>query len=222
VSRNAAALVCVTLAVGAGGANAAAPRPDLAGVWTLNGGMSDAPRDVGFDPDWQDKETPAGGRSSGGGGGRSGGGGGGRGGRGGGSRSSGSGAVGSLKPRFESEEDSKKIKQLVTEVENPPATLTITQTDADVTIADARGISRMYHTNGKEQTIQLEAGPIGVVTRWEAAQLVIRYLVEKDRELRFTLSRAAGARQLLVTSQFAERGRGEIITRIYDLAVIRP
>jgi hypothetical protein len=125
-------------------------------------------------------------------------------------------------PRFESEEDSRKIKQLVNEVENPPATLTITQTDADVTIADARGASRTYHTNGKEQTIQLEAGPIGVVSRWEATQLVIRYVVEKNRELRYTFSRAAGSRQLRATAQFAERGRGEIITRVYDLAVISP
>jgi hypothetical protein len=212
VSRTAVVLLCVMLV---SGVKAAAPRPDLSGTWTLNGGMSDPPHDAGFDPDDQDTGSSSGGRG-GSGGGRSGGGGG-RGGRGDGGSSGGSSRVGSVSPRFESEEDSRKIKQLVTEVEHPPAALTITQTDVTVTVADAGGHTRTYHTTGKEETIQLEAGPIGVVSRWEPTQLVIRYDVEKNRELRYTFSRPAGGRQLRVTAQFAERGRGEIITRVYDI-----
>jgi hypothetical protein len=94
--------------------------------------------------------------------------------------------------------------------------MTITQTDSAITISDADGRTRTYHTNGKEETIQLDAGPIGVASRWEPAGLLIRYRVEKDREIRYTFARAAGARQLLVTTQFAERGRGQIIKRVYD------
>lgn len=122
-----------------------------------------------------------------------------------------------MTPRFESEEDSRKIRELVNDVKNPAATLTITQTDAAVTIVEASGRTGTFHTSSKEDTIQLEAGPIGVVSRWEPTELVLRFDVEKNRELRYTFSRAAGARQLRVTTQFAERGRGEIITRIYDL-----
>lgn len=43
---------------------------------------------------------------------------------------------------------------------------------------------------------------------------MVRYRVDKDRALRHTFARAAGARQLLVTTQFAERG--QIIKRVYD------
>lgn len=176
------------------------------------------PAEVGFDPDWQDSESAggrSGGRSGGGGGGRSGGGGGRSGGRSSGS-SGGSSGSGAISTRFESEEDSRKIRELVAEVKNPPATLTITQSDAAITIADSNGRTRTYHLAGKEETIQLEAGPIGVVSRWEPTELVVRYRVEKDRELRYTFARAAGARQLLVSTQFAERGRGQIIKRVYD------
>src|SRR5882762_9454764 len=47
------------------------------------------------------------------------------------------------------------------------------------------------------------------------AHRVIRYRVEKDRELRCTVARAAYASQLLRTPQFAERARGPIIKRGY-------
>jgi hypothetical protein len=209
-----AVLLCVMLAAGV---KAAAPRQDLSGTWTLNGGMSDPPRDAGFDPDYQDSGSSSGGGSTGGG--RTGGGGG-RGGRGGGSSgSTGSARIGSVAPRFESEEDSRKIRELVTEVAHPPEELRITQTDASVVVADASGRSRTYHTNGREETIQLEAGPIGVASRWEPTRLLVRYVVEKNRELRYTFSHPAGSLQLVVTAQFAERGRGEIITWVYDLVV---
>jgi hypothetical protein len=196
-------------------AELAAPRPDLSGAWKLDAGQSDMPGEVGFDPDWQDTESKSGGRGSGDGG-RSSGGGGGRG----GGRSAGSGGgssrIGAIAPRFESEEDSRKIRELVAEVKNPPARLAIAQTDAAITITDEHGRARTFHPTGKEETLQLEAGPIGVVSRWGPAELVIRYRVEKDRELLYRFARAAGARQLLVTTQFAERGRGQIIKRVYD------
>lgn len=194
----------------------AVEHPDLSGTWKLNGGNSDMPAEVGFDPDWQDTEPKSGRRSGGGGGGRSSGGGGGRGGGRSSGSSGGSSSIGAIAPRFESEEDSRKIRELVAEVKNPPASMTIIQTDAAITIADANGRTRTFHPTGKEETLRLEAGPIGVVSRWELTELVIRYRVEKDRELRHTFARTAGARQLLVTTQFAERGRGQIIKRVYD------
>jgi hypothetical protein len=94
--------------------------------------------------------------------------------------------------------------------------LTITQTDAAVTIVDARGRARTFHIGGKEDTLQLDAGPVGVITKWENAQLVSRWLVEKDRELRYRYSRDPVTRQLVVEVQFAEHGRGGLIKRIYD------
>src|SRR4051812_23259105 len=90
------------------GALSAAEHPDLSGRWTLNGGQSDMPAEVGFDPDWQDSESKSGARSSSGGGGGGGGGGRSGGGRG-GSRSAGGGGTssgGAIATNFESEEDS--------------------------------------------------------------------------------------------------------------------
>jgi hypothetical protein len=193
-------------------------RPSLSGDWTLNRAASDFPKDVGFDPDWQDSTGTAPGRGgSGGGGGRSGGGG--RGGRGGGGGQSGaSGAVPSTKPRFESEDDVRKIRELADEVKNPPPALTIVQTDTAVTIAFGRALTRTFHPTGKEETLQLEAGPIGVVAKWEPGQLAIRFRVEKDRELRYTFSGGTDAGQLVIQAQFAEKNRGEIIRRVYDVA----
>jgi hypothetical protein len=216
MTRAAAAAVWLAalLAAGAPVGVKAAPPPDLSGSWTLNRATSDLPKEAGFDPDYQDTGSSSSGGSRGGGGG-----GGGRGGgRGGGGGGGGSRAIGNIKPRLESEEDSRKIRELVAEVTHPAATLSVTQTPDAVTLADPDGVTRTYQTNGREQTIQLKNGPIGVVTKWEAAQLTIRYLVEKDRELRITVSRApeADVRRLVVTQQFTEKGRGEIIKRVYE------
>ena len=54
------------------------------------------------------------------------------------------------------------------------------------------------------------------MTKWDPAGLVVRYLVEKNRELRFTFARETGARRLVVSTQFAERGKGQIIKRVYE------
>jgi hypothetical protein len=202
--------------------HAAAPSK-FAGTWAFNVELSDAPREVGFDPDWQDSEGPANGRA-GGGGGRSGGGGGGGGGRGGGGRRGGGGGgsprsagAPNLVPRLESEEDSKKVQQLIREVRTPPTELTIRETETSITIIDARDWSRTYPTNGREDVVQLDAGPVRVTGKWEGPQLVLRYKVEKDRELRYSLSRdASGRLQMLV--QFAERNKGDVVKWVFDQA----
>jgi len=201
------AVLCSLVAVRVHGAS----RPDLSGAWTLNRDFSEFPSEVGFDPDWHDSDTAGrtGTGRSGGGRGR---------GRGGGGSVSGGGSsrAGSVSTRFESEEDSRKIRELMNEVKEPSEHLTITQMDAAVTIVDARGGARTLHIGGKEDTVQLDAGPVGVITKWENAQLVSRLLVQRDRELRYRYSRDPVTRQLVVEVQFAEHGRGAVIKRIYD------
>jgi hypothetical protein len=201
LTRIAAPLLCAALALGTGKVSAAVAPPDLSGAWTLNTTASDLPEEAGFDPDWHDSGQSDSGRSGGGG----------RGGRGGGGT-----GVGSIKPSFESEEDNRKIHELVAEVTHPPGAMTIAQTATTVTLSDKEGFSRAFYITGKEQTIQLKAGPIGVVTVWNGAQLVIRYLVDKNRELRVTFTRAADAKRLVMTSQFAVKGRGQVIKRVYE------
>ena len=131
----------------------------------------------------------------------------------------GSSRAGIVSTLFESEEDSRKIRELVNEVKGPSAQLTITQTDAAVTIVDAGGRARTFHAGGKEDTLELDAGPVGVTTKWENAQLVIRCLVEKDRELRYRYSREPGAQPTRGRGPVCRsRPRGELIKRIYDAA----
>ena len=186
-------------------------RPDLSGVWTLNRDLSEFPREMGFDPNWQagaSGETPGGTARSGGGG------------RGGGDRGRGAGG-GSLRlpaaaSHFQSEEDVKKIRELVHDVEEPPAQVTISSTSTTVSIADDRGRTRVFEINGKEDTIQLDAGPIGAVTKWDGAELLIRYRVDKNQDLVYRYGRVPGMDRLRVRVQFSDHGRGEVITRVYD------
>ena len=95
--------------------------------------------------------------------------------------------------------------------------MTITQTDAVVTVVDAAGHTRRFHPGGKGDTLELEAGPVGVVSKWENGQLVVRCQVEKNRELRYRYSHDPGTRQLVVETQFADHDRGAVIKRVYDV-----
>jgi hypothetical protein len=191
---------------------AASATPDLSGTWQINRTQSEFPDEVAFAPQLQDTgPATSSGRSGGGGGGR-------RGGRGGG------GAVVRLPSRTalpESEEDVRKIDQLMDEVKNPAATLTISQTDAAVTISDQQSGSRTFRTNGKEQVQQLKAGPMVTTSAWESGKLVIDYHVEKDRRVRYRYARSAGQPQLQIEVQLLEKGKGAPIKRIYDVISAR-
>jgi hypothetical protein len=191
-------------------------RPELWGTWTLNRDSSEFPREVGFDPDWVDSGSAggSGSRGGGGGGGSSRSGGGGRGGRGGG----GSIRLPPPSAHFLSEEDARKMRELVADVKEPSSRLTISRRDATITIADDRGRTRAFRTNAKEDTIQLDAGPIGAVTKWEGVELLIRYRVSDDQELRRRYSRDPATGRLVVREQLADHGRGQVITRAYDAA----
>jgi hypothetical protein len=208
-------LACSVVTAGVPGA----ARPVLSGTWVLNRELSDFPREVGFNPDWLAESSGGGqtgtGRSGGGGTSRSGGGGG-RGGR----SSGGGGSSRVLTPsaHFESEDDIKRSQELVDEVKNPSARLTTMQTDAAVTIVDDRGRAHTFHTNGKEETVELEAGGIGAITKWENAQLLVRYRVEKDRELQYRYGRDPATDRLVVEIRFADHGHGDLIRRVYDPA----
>lgn len=170
--------------------------PSLAGRWSLNRAQSEFPRDLGFGMD----VVSAGG----------------------GDRSvADAAAPGTMRgnnPRPVSEEQARNEQQLVAEVRNPPAFLAITQTDASITLTDERGRIRTFHPDGRDEFQQLDSGPMATVTRWDGPRLVVRYKVQSDRELRYTLSRASETGPLVVQVQFVERGGRDVVTRIYDPA----
>jgi hypothetical protein len=173
----------------------AADPPGLAGKWSLNRSLSEFPAEVGFGMDlmpasWARTDADRGGRG-------------------------GSDTV-TLPARRESEDDVRRARQLTDEVRNPPARLTVIQTGSSLTIVDERGRTRIFSLDGRDDVQQLDGTVAATTAKWEAGRLVIRYKVEQDRELRYTLSRKSDPPQLVVQAQFVERGGRGTITRIYE------
>ena len=178
----------------------AAPVPvDLDGAWKLNRELSQFPRDLGFGMD-----VVGGGRTTmtdpGG--------------RGGGGSSVSPGLVGN---RPASREEAENSKQLVNEVRNPPAGLTVASSAGTIVVTNEGGRARTYYPDGREAFTELVAAPVATVTRWEASRLVIRYKVEPGREIRYTVSRKASPPQLVVQAELLERGGRDTVVRVYDL-----
>lgn len=199
-------VVCVAglLAFPGGGevASAVTSRPDLSGAWRLNRELSEFPREVAFLSDWLD----AGGTGTDGRGG-------------GGRRGGGGGGNAKNRPPMsqpESEEDSLKVDQLMGEVKEPSPVLTIVQNEAAVAITDAHGVARTFHTSGKEDIQQLDAGPMATTCRWDGGNLVIEYRVAKGRQLRYTYARVAARSHMQVQVQLLEKAKSAPIVRIYD------
>jgi hypothetical protein len=174
--------------------------PSLAGTWTLNRGLSQFPRELGFGMDVLPPARSDAGDRAGAEGGLP------------------SGNPKSLTSRPQTEEEARNTKQLVDEVRNPAARLTIVQTADAVIITDAQGRSRTFHPDGREEFQPLDAGPVGTTTRWEGARLVVRYKVEQGREIRASYSRKADPSQLVVQTELLERGGRDAVIRIYEPA----
>lgn len=194
-------VVAASVAVTSGqGTPPAAGQADLAGTWALNRELSQFPREVGFGMD----VVPSG--------------------RSGSAEASGAAGVGasgnprSLTTKPQTEQEARNTRQLVDEARNPPARLTITQTGAVVTLSDGRGRPRTFQATGRDESVPLDAGPIAAVSRWEGARLVVRYKVETGREVRYTYARRTDPPQLVVQTEFLERGGHDIVTRVYDPA----
>jgi hypothetical protein len=172
---------------------------ELAGTWTLNRDLSQFPRDVGFGmdvvPTGRTVDSAAGiadeGRS---------------------------GNPRSLTSRPLTESEAKNSRQILDEVRNPPARLTIVQTPSAITVTDASGRVRTFHPDGRDEPQALDAGPMITTARWDGARLVVRYKVEPGREIRYTYSRKAEPPQLIVSAELIERGGHDTVIRVYEPA----
>jgi hypothetical protein len=186
-------------AMSAQGKPAAALPGDLDGMWKLNRELSQFPREVGFGMD-----VVGGGKTTmtdpG---------------RGGGGQSVSPGLVTN---RPASREEAQNSRQLVDEVRNPPASLTIAQKGGAIVVTDERGRERTYYPDGREAFTPLDAAPVSTVTRWEGGRLVIRYKVEPGREVRYTVSRRTSPAQLVVQAELLERGGRDVVVRVYEPA----
>jgi len=170
-------------------AAAAQQVPGFAGRWTLNRALSQFPREVGFGV-----AIPPGLAS--------------------GDREG--GAPVAYVPRNESETEARNTRELVDEVRTPSPHLTIVQSDTAISITDDQGRSRRFRPDGKDEFQPFGAAPVATMARWEGAFFVVRFKVAKDREVRFTYSRKLDPPQLIVQTQFVERGDRDVITRVYE------
>jgi len=200
-----AAVLTIALAVSVGGpGTASAQTPNLAGQWVLDREASQFPPGIGFTPDWF---TRAGGGApaptAGGRGGR-------RGGSAGGSR----GYI----PSFESEDDTKRVRQLTADARNPSVHLTIAETADATTITDDSGEALTFYADARHEELQLGGLSVGATSRRVAGKLEVVYEVEHDRTLRYTYSRSTPNR-ITVDVEFVEHGKaGDHATRVYDMA----
>ncbi len=204
-------------------AQAVAPdRPNLSGVWTLDWYLSDNPQQVaealridtgqrGDQAFGQERERGGFGGSGGGSAGRGAGGGTAR------------GAAAGARANQMSGDDQKRLEELTAAVQFPPTTLTLSQTDTDITIGTPSGAARTLRTDGKREKYQLEAGAVDRTATWEGPQLVVTYEVGHAGQLTYTYRVVPTTKQLLIKVTFARDGMpGPIeIKLVYDAAPSR-
>jgi hypothetical protein len=193
----AALLVAACVAAISGQGKPAAPvAADLDGTWKLNRELSQFPRDVGFGMDVTGAGRPAAGEAG----------------------MADAGDPGLVANRPASRQEAENSRQLVAEVRNPPARLTIARSAGALVVTDDRGRSRTYYPDGREAFTPLDAAPAATVSRWEGGRLIIRYKVEPGREVRYIVSRRANPPQLVVQAELIERGGRDTVVRIYEPA----
>src|SRR5262245_55738201 len=178
-----AAILTMAMVMGIVGPHtASAQTTNLAGRWILNREARQFQPVVGFTPDWFTNAN-WGARAGGGASAPSGGG---RGRRGWSASGSGRGYIGT----FESEDDTKRVKQLTADARNPTVHLTIAETAGATTITDDSGEALTYYADGRHQELQLGGLSVGATARRVADHFEVVYEVERDRTLRYTYSRA--------------------------------
>ena len=104
-------------------------------------------------------------------------------------------------------EDRKKMTELTGPIRFPPLTLTVSQTETEITIATGAGAPQTLQTNGKAEKRQLEAGAINRTATWEGPQLVVAYEVGHAGTLTYTYSLVPTTKQLLIRVNFERRPR---------------
>ena len=181
---------------------------DLTGSWTLNRASSQFPEEIGFGADPFGNAAGAPGGTSEGRGGRRGGGGGSR-------------PPEELRGRLvlpETEEDARRRRFLTDEVRLPPEHLILAVTPASVTITPDRGAPRTVQPGRRDEAVTI--GPITATTNatWDADRLTIGYNAEVGRVVRYTYALNRSPRQLIVDVEFAGRGGGDKVRRVYDPA----
>ena len=118
-------------------------------------------------------------------------------------------------------EDRKKLKELTDAIQFAPTMLTISQTDASVSIASAARGTQTLHANGKAERYELSSGTLDRTATWDGPELIVTYEIGRAGTLRYTYALVPATRQLLIRITF-ERRAGQAgpfeIKLVYDPA----
>jgi hypothetical protein len=202
-----AVAMMASLAASATGSAGVQNASAIAGVWTLNKSLSEMAPEIGFPVDWlpppETQQTGSGANSRGE------------------SRNRGRMPPPGTGPpgRRESSEDARRIQLLTEEARNPPARLMIVDSGNVVTITNELGQSRVFHPNGKEESVDLEGISVRTTTARDGEQLRILYRIDEGRTVRYTYSPSGTPQQLAVEVQFLEHGKGDKARRVYEAGV---
>ena len=190
-------------------AQSPAPGSSIAGAWTRNTDLSDAPSERGHQGDDSGRERGNGSGGGGGGGGRrrGGGGGGGFGGRGGG--------AGRGVPQG-NPEDMARMRDAMRDITNPSDHFIITQTDSMVVLTGADGRTTRLSPDGKK--IKDDNTKIERKTKWDGGKLVSEINGLGPGKMTQTFAADPEGKQLRITVVM-DGGRSNqprTITQVYD------
>ncbi len=200
-----AAALLLTRTPGGGAAEAAAPKTDFSGSWTLDEGLSEDPFEKMRDASGREGSGSGGEGGSEGGGMRGGGfGRGGFGGHGGfGGRGGGRGGGSAGTTPSELLEDSRH--------------LVIAQKDPELKITMASGKERLYYLDGRKVEEERNEGTVKVKTKRKGETVVVDTEYPSGREVVQTLEILKDVNRLAVTTKISGgRGRSFSFRRVYD------
>ena len=205
-----AAAVAVSPTRVAGQEKAPVSGPSIAGGWTRNADLSDAPAGRGQQDDDKGQGRDSGGAGGGrrrGGGGGFGGGGYGRGGMG-----RGGGGVAPINP-----DDMARMRDAMRDITNPSDHLIITQTESMVVVTGAEGRTTRLSPDGKK--IKDENTKIERKTKWEGGKLVSEISGLGPGKMTQTFAVDPEGRQLRMTVVMdgGRSGQTRTLTQVYDI-----
>ncbi len=179
-------------------------RPAIAGAWTFDPYVSDHPEQIALALRLDTSEAPGGGRGRDGGFRGRNGDGDDRGGlrNGDADDGGGRGREGGTRPPAMSDADRKLLTQLTEAVRFPPLRLTITQTDAGITLDPTSGDADVVHPDGKSEKRQITGGTVNRMADWDGGKLIVTDAVGESGTLTRTYEVAPTTGQLVVRITF--------------------
>ena len=97
-----------------------------------------------------------------------------------------------------SEEDMKRMRNVVREASESPDQIVIAPGDGVVTITDSNGLVRKFVTNYKKEKHPTTAGAVETKTKWEGASLVVETSAGSGLKVTRLYRLAPEGRQLVV------------------------